>query len=166
MSKAQIRFLKDDLCEEEIAFALKKVGGMPEDFVDDKELSQESVTRVLADLHILNDTIQVIKARFLSLFFKKLSMEDAGWLFSEDAYPGRQSLTCFLLRPTCDIFAALKWSLGMEITSIKDEQGIFIFFKKCSSMCVGLAKSLFEFFQKILQNPQMNFLANPVCFIT
>ncbi|KAJ1077022.1 hypothetical protein K5549_019393, partial [Capra hircus] len=56
-SKAQIRFLKDDLCEEEIAFALKKVGGMPEDFVDDKELSQESVTRVLADLHILNDTI-------------------------------------------------------------------------------------------------------------
>ena len=55
-------------------------------------------------------------------------MEDAGWLFSEDAYPGRQSLTCFLLRPTCDIFAALKWSLGMEITLIKDEQGIFFFF--------------------------------------
>ena len=55
-------------------------------------------------------------------------MEDAGWLFSEDPYPGRQSLTCFLLRPTCDIFAALKWSLGMEITSINDAQGIFIFF--------------------------------------
>ncbi|XDB56295.1 hypothetical protein AB1E18_009762 [Capra hircus] len=46
LCQAQIRFLKDDLCEEEIAFALKKVGGMPEDFVDDKELSQESVTRV------------------------------------------------------------------------------------------------------------------------
>ena len=57
-------------------------------------------------------------------------MEDTGWLFSEDPCPGRQSLTCFLLRPTCDIFAALKWSLGMEITSINDAQGIFIFLKK------------------------------------
>ena len=63
-------------------------------------------------------------------------MEDAGWLFSEDAYPGRQSLTCFLLRPTCDIFAALKWSLGMEITLIKDEQGIFFFFFLNVVQCV------------------------------
>lgn len=67
-------------------------------------------------------------------------MEDAGWLFSEDAYPGRQSLTCFLLRPTCDIFAALKWSLGMEITLIKDEQGIFFFFLNVVQCVLGWPK--------------------------
>ena len=57
MSKAQLRFLKDDMCAGQIAFLLKKMGGIPEDFVDDEELSQESVTKVLADLHILKDVM-------------------------------------------------------------------------------------------------------------
>ncbi|XP_055285144.1 S-acyl fatty acid synthase thioesterase, medium chain [Moschus berezovskii] len=54
---AQALPLKDDLCEEEIAFELKKMGGLPENFVDDEELSQEFVTRVSADLHLLSDVI-------------------------------------------------------------------------------------------------------------
>ena len=57
MSKAQLHFLKDDMCAGQIAFLLKKMGGIPEDFVGDEELSQESVTKVLADLHILKDVM-------------------------------------------------------------------------------------------------------------
>ncbi|XP_020737035.1 S-acyl fatty acid synthase thioesterase, medium chain [Odocoileus virginianus] len=54
---AQLCFLKDDMCAGQIEFLLKKMGGTPEDFVDDEELIQESVTKVLADLHILKDVI-------------------------------------------------------------------------------------------------------------
>lgn len=57
MSKARLPFLKDDMCVEQIAFLLKEMGGIPDDFVGDEEQSQESFTKVLADLHILKDVM-------------------------------------------------------------------------------------------------------------
>lgn len=57
MSKARLPFLKDDMCVEQIAFLLKEMGGIRDDFVGDEEQSQESFTKVLADLHILKDVM-------------------------------------------------------------------------------------------------------------
>ncbi|XP_043739920.1 S-acyl fatty acid synthase thioesterase, medium chain-like isoform X1 [Cervus elaphus] len=54
---ARLPFLKDDMCVEQIAFLLKEMGGIHDDFVGDEEQSQESFTKVLADLHILKDVI-------------------------------------------------------------------------------------------------------------
>lgn len=56
MSKANIHLHKDNLCKEEIAFVMKKIGGVPDKFFDE-EMSPESVTRLLADLHILHDVM-------------------------------------------------------------------------------------------------------------
>ena len=49
-----MQIFQDDLCKEEIFYVMKKVGGIPDKFFD-KKMSPEFVTRLLADLHILND---------------------------------------------------------------------------------------------------------------
>ncbi|ELR45590.1 S-acyl fatty acid synthase thioesterase, medium chain, partial [Bos mutus] len=61
-SKARIHLHKDDLCKEEIFYVMKKVGGIPDKFFD-KKTSPEFVTRLLADLHILNDVTSDIPSK-------------------------------------------------------------------------------------------------------
>ncbi|XP_070658031.1 S-acyl fatty acid synthase thioesterase, medium chain [Bos indicus] len=61
-SKARIHLHKDDLCKEEIFYVMKKVGGIPDKFFD-KKMSPEFVTRLLADLHILNDVTSDIPSK-------------------------------------------------------------------------------------------------------